>query len=327
MNKNILAIGNAITDIVCNVDKQFLLDSGLVEGSMCLIEQNQAKKFADLLSPNIILAGGSAGNTAATLGLLGVATSFFGVLGADNYADSFVASLQENGVDFIGKNLANQVSASSFILVSESGERTMATHLASACDFAIADMQKIAWQNFHTIYIEGYLYDKPSTTKAINYAIRQALQHNIKLAFSLSDLFCVNRHKQDFLNLLPKLNLLFANKLEIANLCSNQQFSLSEIQQFCQINPKLTIVITDSGNGCFVVNNQQIIQVPTDNIKPLDTTGAGDIFASGFLYGLQQNYNLLESAKFANFLARKIITQYGARFNHQQITEIKSYAK
>jgi sugar/nucleoside kinase (ribokinase family) len=331
MSNNVLAIGNAITDIVCNIDKQFLLNSNLVEGSMSLIDQNKVRNFSNTLSANVIVAGGSAGNTASALGWLGVSTSFFGVLGSDKYADIFVSSMQESKVKFIGKNLSNEDSATSFILVTQNGERTMATNLASAANFYVADMQKIVWQNFNTIYIEGYLYDTKNTIDAINYAINQALKYNIKTAFSLSDLFCVTRHKQDFLSLLPKINLLFANRLEISNLCSDQQFNLNEIQQFCRINQNLTIIITDSGNGCFVVNKQNIINVATKKITPLDTTGAGDIFAAGFLYGLQQNYSLLKSAEIANFLAGKIIQQYGARFDTLQINtilqQIKSYAK
>jgi sugar/nucleoside kinase (ribokinase family) len=325
MKKYILTIGNAITDIVCHATPEIFLRHNLIEGSMMLINQSQAQQLAQFITPNLIVAGGSASNTASALGLLGVDTSFFGVLGSDDYADVFITSLQESKVNFVGKKLANKSSAISFILVSDSGERTMATNLASASDFADIDMQNIAWQNFDTIYIEGYLYDKPSTIKAINYTINQAIKYNIKLAFSLSDLFCVTRHKQDFLNLLPKLDLLFANKLEIANLCLNEQFNLAEIQQFCQLNPKLTIVVTDSGNGCLVVNYQHTINVATKVIAPLDTTGAGDVFAAGFLYGLRQNYSLLKSAEFANFLAGKIIQQYGARFNYSQINNVKFY--
>lgn len=332
MTKAILTIGNAITDIVCSVDDNFLASHNLLEGSMLLINQNQAENLAKSTTPNLIVAGGSASNTASALGLLGVEVAFFGVLGSDNYADNFVASLQESKVSFVGKKLANQLTATSFILVSNAGknrgERTMATHLASASDFTEPDLQNIAWQNFGTLYIEGYLYDKPSTILAIDYAIKKALQHNVKLAFSLSDLFCVTRHKQDFLNLLPNLDFLFANKLEIANLCKQEQFDLTEIQQFCKQNPKLTIIITDGGNGCLVVNNYQVLSVATKSITPLDTTGAGDVFASGFLYGLQQNYSLQKSAELANFLAGEVILQYGARFNHQQIQKfLNLYAK
>ena len=325
MKKSILTIGNAITDIICHATPEIFLSHNLIEGSMMLINQSQAQQLAQFITPNLIVAGGSASNTASALGLLGIDTSFFGILGSDDYADVFITSLQESKVNFVGKKLANKSSATSFVLVSDSGERTMATNLASASDFTDIDMQKIAWQNFDIIYIEGYLYDKPSTINAINYTINQAIKYNIKLAFSLSDLFCVSRHKQDFLNLVPKLDLLFANKLEIANLCLNEQFNLAEIQRFCQLNQKLTIVVTDSGNGCFIVNYQQIINVATKVISPLDTTGAGDVFAAGFLYGLKQNYSLLKSAEFANFLAGKIIQQYGAKFNYKQINKIPFY--
>jgi len=318
MQATILGIGNAITDIICQVNDDFLQRHQLIEGSMSL--SSGPNNFA--ITANKICAGGSVANTIATLAILGADTSFFGVVGGDNYAKQFIQSLCENNVNFIGKTIKNADSATSFIFVNQNqlgkkaGERTMLTYLGCASTFNQNDC--IDTSKYSLVYIEGYLYDQPEPVEAINKIIATAN----KVAFSLSDLFCVKRHRQSFLQLIKNIDILFANNSEICALLDQNHLDLQSVQQLC--HSKLTIALTDGDNGCYVITNKQILHIPTTKIaSPLDTTGAGDIFAAGFLYAWQQQLSLEQSGRFANFLASKIIMQFGARFDKQQLQRLK----
>ena len=325
MKKNIIGIGNAIVDIVCKVDDNFLKNHNLVKGSMSLIDKGFVEKL-NKLQYEKISSGGSACNTVATLSELGCNTYFLGTISNDEIGKKFNRDLELSNTQFIGKIEHNEDSAVSYILVTPDGQRTMCTFLGCAC---IINEDSIFASNFHNaeiLYIEGYLWDNPNTINSIKKAIKIAKKNNTKIIFSLSDIFCVQRHKKYFIDLIKNdLNIIFCNENEFLNLIDKTELISNDLKEFSNtINKDLTIVITRSEKGCIVYNNGNIIEITTKKISSiLDTTGAGDIFASGFIYGLINHLDINKCCKYGNFLAGQIIQKFGARFDKNEINKIK----
>lgn len=324
MTKKILGIGNAIVDIVCKVDDAFLQKHNLIKGSMSLIDGQMEVEFSKLPAEKIT-SGGSVGNTIATLSQLGCKAAFIGKVGFDNFGGKFVTEIEKSGTQFIGENSYNKPSAKSFILVTPDAQRTMCTFLGCASEISENDVDDKSFDNTAILYLEGYLWDSPDAISAMQKAITIAKKHKIKVAFSLSDPFCVSRHKKDFMNLvLNDLDILFANEMEALELASRPDFSTDALNKFFSKNPNLTAVVTRAEKGCCVFDSGMLIEIPAEKIEKLvDTTGAGDAFAAGFLYALFNEFDLEKSAHYGNVLASHIIQKFGARFEKSEILTIK----
>lgn len=307
--KKILTIGNAIVDILCKVDEKFLEENGLIKNSMSLIDEVSAEKFSRLESEKIT-SGGSVGNTAATLAQLGNPVTFIGKVGNDEFGEKFICEIKKSGSDFHSNKNQQKPSAKSFIFVGEDASRTMCTYLGCASEISESDIDEKLFKDASILYLEGYLWDAPDTISALKKAIFLAKKNNIKVAFSLSDSFCVARHKADFLTLVKNdLDILFANEAEALELDGNYG------ELFAQ-NKKLLAIVTKSAKGCEVFFEGKSFVSEAQKIEKLiDTTGAGDAFAAGFLHGLMNDFTLEKSADFGNLLASKIIQKFGARFD------------
>jgi sugar/nucleoside kinase (ribokinase family) len=321
--RNIIAIGNAIIDILCRVDDSFLKENNLVKGSMSLIDEATAAKLSKLEYEKIT-SGGSAANTIATLANLDVSSSFIGKVANDEFGKKFIDDIKQNKVHFLNNNFSNSFSAKSFILITPDGERTMCTFLGCASEISEDDIKEEHFNNASILYLEGYLWDSKTTISALKKAISIAKKNNVKIAFSLSDSFCVIRHKKDFLSLIKNdLDLLFANENEVLELTSQTELSFKNLAEFFKVKKDLIAIVTRSSKGCVVFQNNKFFENSVNKVNnPIDTTGAGDAFAAGFFYGFTNNYKLKEAAQFANILASTAIQKLGARLDNTEIKQI-----
>ena len=249
-------------------------------------------------------------------------SAFIGKVALDDFGRKFISEIEKTGINFVAKRFAQSVSAKSFILVTPDAQRTMCTFLGCASEIAEEDINEEAFANASILYLEGYLWDREDTILALKKAISLAKKNNVKIAFTLSDLFCVARHKADFIDLITNdLDILFANENEIKELLALENIeNLQKIKDFFALNKKLLACITRSEKGCIVLSHQNHIEIAAEkNIKLVDTTGAGDCFAAGFLFGVNNGFTLEKSGHLGNLLASKIIQKFGARFDESEI--------
>jgi sugar/nucleoside kinase (ribokinase family) len=291
---------------------------------MSLIDEKIAQELSNLKSETIT-SGGSAGNTIATLAELGINSTFIGKVANDEFGQKFISEISKTGVKFLNKNFSNRISAKSFVLITPDAQRTMCTFLGCASEITQDDIDDEFFVNTSILYLEGYLWDAPNTILALKKAIKLAKEHSVKIAFSLSDSFCVSRHKDDFLSLIQNdLDILFANEHEVLELTSQKEFSLKNLAEFFKVKKDLIAIVTRSEKGCAVFKNDTFFESSAKKIEKLiDTTGAGDAFAAGFFCGLVNNSELKDSAEFGNILAAKIIQKLGARFTENEIKSLK----
>lgn len=320
----IIAIGNAIVDILSQVDDVFLADNNLVKGSMTLIDDEIAKNLSQIESIKID-CGGSAANTISAISQLGIKSGFIGKVSNDNFGKQFIEKISANNIKFISKNFHKQPTAKSFILITEDSQRTMCTYLGCASEIRNDDIDKNSFKNADILYLEGYLWDKPETVETLKLAISVAKKNGIKIAFTLSDFFCVTRHKSDFIKLIENdLDILFCNEAEFIELSNSKEFTNEVALNFFKKYHNLTVAITRSEKGCVIIKDNILTAIPAYHIANLvDTTGAGDCFAAGFLYQLLKNNSLVNSAKFGNLLAANIIQKFGARFDNEEIVNLQ----
>lgn len=326
LDRKVIGVGNAIFDIVCEVDEEFLSQHSLVKGSMSLIDEAIAGKLSKLQSVKIS-SGGSAGNTIATISQLGTPSSFIGKVSADEFGKKFVAEIEKSGAYYTAKNYANSSSAKSFILVTKDGQRTMCTFLGCASEITTSDIDEEAIKGHEILYLEGYLWDQDSTIEALRKAIRIAKENKIKIAFTLSDFFCVARHKKDFLDLIESdLDILFANEQEIQELLDIKNIAnddFSNLNDFFAKNKNLIAAITRGENGYVVFDHGKLSAQAAYKIdKVIDSTGAGDAFAAGFLHEFSNGKSAFEAARKGNLCASKIIQKFGARFDDQELKNL-----
>jgi fructokinase len=325
MSDKIIGVGNAIVDFLAKAEDNFLTKFEVEKGSMQLINQDFVENLSHL-SIEKFSSGGSVGNTIATLAQLGNEVDFIGVVGDDETGKKFISDIEKSGAIFNGKILSNQKTASSFILVTQDAQRTMLTHLGCASKIEESHFNENDFKNAKILYIEGYLWDASQTILALKKSIDLAKKNNVKIAFSLSDSFCVERHHEDFLNLIKNdVDILFSNEAEALKLTQLESFNQEKIQQFfAKINPNIIVALTRSEKGCVIIKKDKILEIPTKKVeKIVDTTGAGDNFASGFLYYFVRNFDLQKCGEFGNFLAGKIIQKFGARFDSSEIKLLK----
>jgi fructokinase len=313
MNKKILGIGNAIVDVLARVDDEFLIKRNFIKGSMKLINKSEFEDLKKNIKIEKIVAGGSVANTMAGIAHLKGNSSFIGKINSDNFGEMYRKSLQDINVNFsyLEKN-EDLSTGASIILITPDSERTMCTYLGISSHLSADDINENNIVNHELIFLEGYLWDKGISEKMFKHAINIAKKNNIKIAMSLSDIFCVTRHKQDFYNLLNNdLDILIGNENEINEL-ANKKNLLDSINQLKELN-KL-IVITRSENGSMAIKNNEIINCNSTKVnKVLDLTGAGDLFAAGFLKEYLDNSDIKKCLETGSILASKVIQKIGAR--------------
>ena len=313
MNKKILGIGNAIVDLLAKVDDEFLNKNKLIKGSMKLINEAEFEELKKDIKIEKVVAGGSVANTMAGIAHLKGNSSFIGKINSDNFGEMYRKSLQDINVNFsyLEKD-ENLSTGASIILITPDSERTMCTYLGISSHLSADDINENNIIDQELIFLEGYLWDKGISEKMFKHAISIAKKNKVKIAMSLSDIFCVTRHKQDFYNLLKNdLDILIGNENEINEL-ANKKNLLDSVNQLKELN-KL-IVITRSENGSMAIKNNEIINCNSTKVKKvLDLTGAGDLFAAGFLKEYLDNSDIKKCLETGSILASKIIQKIGAR--------------
>ena len=315
MSKKILGIGNAIVDVFAKVDNDFLLKNNLTKGSMKLIERQEFDSLKNTIKIEKIEAGGSVANTMAGISYLKGDASFIGKTNSDEFGKIYKKSLEKINVNFsyIEKN-ENLPTGASIIFITPDSERTMCTYLGISSQLSKDDINEKNIKDYEIIFLEGYLWDKGMSEQMFKQVINLAKKNNVKIAMSLSDIFCVSRHREDFFKLLINdLNILIGNENEINELMQKNNL-LDSIQELKKIN-KL-IVITRGENGSLAILNNEITNCESVKIeKILDLTGAGDLFASGFFKEYLDKSDIKKCLQAGSTLAAKVIQKIGARLN------------
>ena len=306
----VLGLGNAIIDVICKVDENFIIQNELVKGNMKLIfDENEFKELLSKLKIEKTISGGSVANSIVGLSQLGNKVGFIGKVAQDKFGEEYEIGLKKENVDYIySKKNESLPTGTCLILITPDSERTMCTFLGIAGKINENDIDVRAVKNSEIVFLEGYLWDKGEPKKAFDKAIINAN----KVSMSLSDKFCVERHKSHFLDLVKnKLDITFANEEEIISLIDAKNFN--DVITFAK-KIKKTLVITRGEKGAISINGNEITEIEAQKkLDIVDLTGAGDLFAAGYLHGYINNYKPKESLKKGTEMSSKIIQQIGAR--------------
>ena len=306
----ILGIGNAIVDVICRVDDNFITQNNLTKSTMKLFfDENEFKNLLTNLKIEKTVSGGSVANSIVGISQLGDKAGFIGKISDDEFGSKYEEGLKKENVEyFYSKKKEELPTGTCLILVTPDSERTMCTFLGTAGKINENDVNSNAIRKSEIIFLEGYLWDEGEPKKAFDKAISNA--NNV--AMSLSDLFCVDRHKPHFLNLIKnKLDITFANEQEIISLIEAKNFN--DVINFTKQLNKL-VVITRGEKGAVAIKGEEVIETKIQkNLKILDLTGAGDLFAAGFLHGHVNKLSIKESLEKGTEMSSKVIQQVGAR--------------
>ena len=316
----LLGISNAIVDILAHVDDEYLSEIGVPRGSMTLIDEHRAREIYDSMGPATEMSGGSVANTIANFASLGGRAAYIGRVKADQFGDIFVHDMRALGVDVrLEPSRGGAATARSHILITPDGQRTMQTYLGACTELSVSDVTPGTVGTPDVLLLEGYVWDIPEGPTLAAEAIRIVQGHSGKIALSLSDSFCVDRHRREFLDAVTNVvDIVFADDDEIMALLETGDFD--EVVASVAGYDKL-FVMTRSEKGSVIVDGQRkIVQqaVPVD--KVIDTTGAGDAYTAGFLYGLTGGRALTECARLGTYCATNIIQRVGARIERDAIT-------
>jgi len=307
----VLGIGNAIVDVVCKVEENFLNKNNLTKGTMKLVDEVEFKKLLSSLKIEETIAGGSVANSIVGLSQLGNPVSFIGKVNDDELGNKYEKSLTNEKVKYCYQKKEEPIpTGTCLILITPDSERTMCTFLGIAGKISDKDIDENAVKNSELIFLEGYLWDEGDPITAFD----KAMNLSNKTAMSLSDKFCVDRHKKSFLDLVNnKLEITFANEQEILSLIDAKNFD--EVISFGKQLGKL-IVITRGEKGSIAIQNNEVVECDSKkNLKIVDLTGAGDLFAAGFLHGHVNKLSIKESLEKGTEMSSKIIQKIGARLN------------
>jgi sugar/nucleoside kinase (ribokinase family) len=310
---DVLTIGNAIVDVIAKVDESFVAREQLVKGSMNLIDEERAEHLYDVMGPAIEISGGSAGNTAAGVACFGGSAAYFGKVKDDQLGAIYRHDMRAQGVTFDTPSAKDgPATARSFILVTPDAERTMNTYLGACVNLSIADVDPAIVQAASVTYMEGYLWDKPEAKEAFRLAAKIARAAGKLTSITLSDSFCVERHRESFLDLIRNhIDIVFANESEIKSLYQTQNFdgAVSAIRKDCTM-----AALTRSEKGSLIVRGSESVEVAAHPVdKVIDVTGAGDLYAAGFLFGFTKSLKLKNCAMLGGLAAAEVISHTGAR--------------
>ena len=307
----ITGIGNAIVDVICKVDDRYLSENKLTKSTMKLVEEIEFKKLISTLKIEDTVSGGSVANSIIGLAQLGNKVGFIGKINDDDLGQKYEDGLKKENVNyFYSKKKEELPTGTCLILITPDSERTMCTFLGTAGKIDKNDVKDSSIKNSKIIFLEGYLWDKGGPKSAFDKAISLAN----KTAMSLSDQFCVERHKNSFLDLVKnKIDITFSNEQEIKSLINTSSFE--DVITFGKQLKKLLIVTCGEKGSVAIINNEVIQCDSKKNLNIIDLTGAGDLFASGFLHGYINNFSTKESLAKGTEMASKIVQKIGARLN------------
>jgi sugar/nucleoside kinase (ribokinase family) len=310
---DVVGIGNALVDVLSHETHEFLLQHQLTAGAMELIDTTRAELLYDAMGPAVEISGGSAANTLVGVASLGGRAAFVGRVADDELGAVFGHDIRAAGVEFVAKPASGGApSGRCLIMVTPDAQRTMNTYLGASAQLGPADVDHELIARAQVLYLEGYLWDEPDAKAAYRLAARTAHDAGNRVAFTLSDAFCVDRHRDEFLELVEhEVDVLFANEAEITSLYEVDQFddALQRVQHHCEI-----AALTRSARGAVIVARDEVHVVDATRVGDVvDTTGAGDLFAAGFLYGLTHGYDLGTAARLGALCAGEVISHLGAR--------------
>ncbi len=311
---DVLTIGNAIVDIISSTRDDFLVKEKIIKGAMNLIDAERAEHLYSVMGPAIETSGGSAGNTAVGVTSLGAKAAYIGKICDDHLGKIFTHDIRASGVSYDTIPLKESPpTARSMIFVTPDGERSMNTYLGACMELGPDDVEEEKIAQAQISYFEGYLWDPPRAKEAIRLAAQIAHANNRQTALTLSDSFCVDRFRAEFLDLMRTgvIDIIFANEAELLSLYETSSFhtALDCIREDCKL-----AAVTRSEKGSLAVSREETIEVNAHPItKLVDTTGAGDLYASGFLYGLTRGYDLTNCARLGGLAAAEVIQHIGPR--------------
>ena len=311
---DVLTIGNAIVDIIARAEDDFLVENNINKAAMNLIDAERAVKLYDVMGPAIEASGGSAANTAAGVASLGGTAAYFGKVSDDHLGGVFAHDIKAAGVDFDTVPLnGHPPTARSMIFVTPDGERSMNTYLGACVELGPDDIDSDMVADARITYFEGYLWDPPLAKDAIRLAAEIAHKNGRQVAMTLSDSFCVDRYRDEFLNLMRSrtVDIVFANEAELKSLYQTSSFEagIQAIREDCALG-----IVTRGELGSVVVTFEKTHVVEAIPVKKLvDTTGAGDLYAAGFLYGLTHGMSDTDCARLGGLAATQVIEQIGPR--------------
>ena len=307
----ILGVGNAIVDVICKVDDDFIKQNNLTKSTMKLVDENEFKKILSTVKIEETISGGSVANSIVGLSQLNNEVGFIGKISDDELGNKYEEGLKRENVNFFYKKKKEEIpTGTCLILITPDSERTMVTFLGTAGKINEKDINVNAIKESEILFLEGYLWDEGEPKKAFDKAISNAN----KVAMSLSDLFCVERHKLNFLKLVKNnLDITFANEQEIMSLINTKKFE--DVIEFAKTIKKL-VVITRGEKGAIAIKNNEVLECSAKkDLKIVDLTGAGDLFAGGFLHGYANKKSIKENLEIGTEMSSKVIQVIGARIN------------
>jgi len=309
----VVGIGNAVVDVISNAEDSFLADMGIEKGIMQLVDQDRSDALSAKMTGATTTPGGSVANTISGIGSLGLSTAFIGRVNDDALGLDYAKTMADEGTDFVNPPVTGGElpTSRSMIFVSPDGERSMNTYLGISAELGPEDVPEDVAANAEIVFLEGYLFDKDKGKDAFTRVARVCRAGGGKAGIAISDPFCVERHRADFLNLIEnELDYVIGNEEEVKSLFETDDLdeALGKLAAICPL-----AVCTRSGDGVTILQGETRIDVPVEKIVPVDATGAGDQFAAGFLYGLASGRDLETCGKMGCISAREVIGHVGPR--------------
>jgi sugar/nucleoside kinase (ribokinase family) len=310
---DVCAIGNALVDVLCHESHEFIAELGLAPGSMTLVDAAESERVYSRMGPTAEVSGGSAANTVAGVAAFGGRAAYISRIADDTFGHLYAHDLRSTGVHFEVKPAEGELpTGRCLVLVTPDAQRTMCTYLGASSHLDVADIDFGVVERAAVLYLEGYLWDQPAAMDAFREAAAAAHRAGRRVALTLSDSFCVERHREAFLDLIERnIDILFANEAEITALYEVPAFddALQHVRGHCEI-----AVLTRSERGALIVAGSEVHVIDAERVGAVvDTTGAGDLYAAGFLFGLTQGYGLANAGRLGALAAAEVISHIGAR--------------